>query len=198
MTARVEISFYLEQGFFEEARGAVESLEETFRGDPRITELRSLVEAYTAGEAFRSFSQTTGGRSGTSACESYSGLAHKRLTGEKRRAARRCRCLKDNLPSLPLIPGEEEPPSEPLTAQASRRYASLAISARDRVWDGTTGGASFLGSGASHLGRIEGTSSATGSADEGRSSVASDGSRPKPGWRMMRKPTSTWAWLSGR
>jgi tetratricopeptide (TPR) repeat protein len=47
--SRVEISFYLEQGFFEEARGAVESLEATFRGDPRITELRSLVEAYTAG-----------------------------------------------------------------------------------------------------------------------------------------------------
>ena len=47
--SRVEISFYLEQGFFEEARGAVESLEGTFRGDPRIAELRSLVEAYTAG-----------------------------------------------------------------------------------------------------------------------------------------------------
>ena len=47
--SRVEISFYLEQGFFEEARGAVESLEGTFRGDPRIAELRCLVEAYTAG-----------------------------------------------------------------------------------------------------------------------------------------------------
>jgi tetratricopeptide (TPR) repeat protein len=50
--SRIEISFYLEQGFFEEARGAVKLLEEAFRGDPRITELRSLVEAYTAGGAF--------------------------------------------------------------------------------------------------------------------------------------------------
>ena len=50
--SRIEISFYLENGFFEEARGAVESLEETLRGDPRITELRALVNAYTAGGKF--------------------------------------------------------------------------------------------------------------------------------------------------
>jgi tetratricopeptide (TPR) repeat protein len=49
---KVEISFYLEQGFFEEARGAVESLAETFRGDPRIAELRALVKAYTSGMPF--------------------------------------------------------------------------------------------------------------------------------------------------
>ena len=49
---KVEISFYLEQGFFEEARGAVESLGETFRGDPRIAELRALVNAYTSGMPF--------------------------------------------------------------------------------------------------------------------------------------------------
>ena len=49
---KIEISFYLEQGFFEEARGAVESLEEAFRGDPRIAELRALVKAYTSGMPF--------------------------------------------------------------------------------------------------------------------------------------------------
>ena len=49
---KIEISFYLEQGFFEEARGAVESLEGTFRGDPRIAELRALVKAYTSGMPF--------------------------------------------------------------------------------------------------------------------------------------------------
>jgi tetratricopeptide (TPR) repeat protein len=49
---KVEISFYLEQGFFEEARGAVESLEEAFRGDPRIAELRALVKAYMSGMPF--------------------------------------------------------------------------------------------------------------------------------------------------
>jgi tetratricopeptide (TPR) repeat protein len=50
--SRTEVSFYLEAGFFEEARGAVESLEGKFRGDPRVIELRSLVEAYTAGGPF--------------------------------------------------------------------------------------------------------------------------------------------------
>jgi tetratricopeptide (TPR) repeat protein len=55
--SRVEISFYLEHGFFEEARGAVEVLDGAFRGDPRIIELRSLVAAYTAGRPFEASSK---------------------------------------------------------------------------------------------------------------------------------------------
>jgi tetratricopeptide (TPR) repeat protein len=43
---RIEINFYLEQGLFEEARGAVAELERTLSGDPRIVQLRALVEAH--------------------------------------------------------------------------------------------------------------------------------------------------------
>jgi tetratricopeptide (TPR) repeat protein len=43
--ARVEIDFYLEQGFLEEARNAVRALEEKFPGDPFVAELRQRVEA---------------------------------------------------------------------------------------------------------------------------------------------------------
>jgi tetratricopeptide (TPR) repeat protein len=42
--ARVEVDFYLSQGFTEEARNAVQALEETFPGEPRVAELRALVE----------------------------------------------------------------------------------------------------------------------------------------------------------
>jgi tetratricopeptide (TPR) repeat protein len=45
--SRIEVNFYLEQGFVEEARRAVEDLERTLPGDPRIAELRALVEAET-------------------------------------------------------------------------------------------------------------------------------------------------------
>jgi tetratricopeptide (TPR) repeat protein len=44
--SRTEINFYLEQGLFEEARMAVGELEGTLPGDPRIAELRALVEAH--------------------------------------------------------------------------------------------------------------------------------------------------------
>ena len=43
--ARVEINFYLEQGFLDEAHNAVRALEEKFPGDPQVVELRRLVEA---------------------------------------------------------------------------------------------------------------------------------------------------------
>jgi tetratricopeptide (TPR) repeat protein len=45
--SRIEVNFYLENGFVEEARKAVEELERTVPGDPRIAELRALVEAHT-------------------------------------------------------------------------------------------------------------------------------------------------------
>jgi tetratricopeptide (TPR) repeat protein len=45
--SRIEVSFYLEHGFVEEARRAVEELERTLPSDPRIAELRALVEAHT-------------------------------------------------------------------------------------------------------------------------------------------------------
>ena len=42
--AREEIEFYLGQGFLDEARNALQSLEEKFPGDARVAELRNLVE----------------------------------------------------------------------------------------------------------------------------------------------------------
>jgi tetratricopeptide (TPR) repeat protein len=46
--SRIEINFYLKQGLFEEASGAVGELEGTLPGDPRIAELRALVEAHAS------------------------------------------------------------------------------------------------------------------------------------------------------
>ena len=43
--ARVEIDFYLGQGFLEEARSAIQALEEKFPGDSYVAELRQRVEA---------------------------------------------------------------------------------------------------------------------------------------------------------
>ena len=45
--SRIEVNFYLESGFLEEAIKAVEELERTLPGEPRIAELRALVEAHT-------------------------------------------------------------------------------------------------------------------------------------------------------
>jgi tetratricopeptide (TPR) repeat protein len=46
--SRIEINFYLEQDLFEEARGAVAELERALPEDPRIAELRALVEAHAS------------------------------------------------------------------------------------------------------------------------------------------------------
>jgi tetratricopeptide (TPR) repeat protein len=45
--SRIEVNFYLENGFLEEAIKAVEKLERTLPSEPRIAELRALVEAHT-------------------------------------------------------------------------------------------------------------------------------------------------------
>ncbi len=45
--SRVEIDFYLEQELFEEARKAVEALEQRYPGNPQLAELRQRVEART-------------------------------------------------------------------------------------------------------------------------------------------------------
>jgi tetratricopeptide (TPR) repeat protein len=42
----IEVNFFLENGFLEEAIKAVEELERTLPGEPRIAELRALVEAH--------------------------------------------------------------------------------------------------------------------------------------------------------
>jgi tetratricopeptide (TPR) repeat protein len=47
--SRVEVDFYLEQGFLEEARKAVAALEVKFPGDAQVAELRHIVEARAAG-----------------------------------------------------------------------------------------------------------------------------------------------------
>jgi tetratricopeptide (TPR) repeat protein len=49
--SRIEVNFYLEHGFLEEANGAVGELERMLPGDPRIAELRALVEAHTGAVA---------------------------------------------------------------------------------------------------------------------------------------------------
>jgi tetratricopeptide (TPR) repeat protein len=45
--SRIEVNFYLEHGFFEEARTVVGDLLRALPGDPRIAELHALVEAHT-------------------------------------------------------------------------------------------------------------------------------------------------------
>jgi tetratricopeptide (TPR) repeat protein len=49
--SRIEVKFYLENGFLEEAIKAVEELERTLPGESRIAELRALVEARTGPRA---------------------------------------------------------------------------------------------------------------------------------------------------
>jgi tetratricopeptide (TPR) repeat protein len=49
--AREEIDFYLSQSFYDEARNAVQVLEERFPGDPHVAELRQYVEAQAAAPA---------------------------------------------------------------------------------------------------------------------------------------------------
>jgi tetratricopeptide (TPR) repeat protein len=48
--SRIEVNFYLENGFLEQAIKAVEELERTLPGEPRIAELRALVETHTGVE----------------------------------------------------------------------------------------------------------------------------------------------------
>ena len=100
---KVEVSFYLEQGFFEEARGAVESLAATFRGDPRIAELRALVKAYTSGMPFepppsQPVAVAPSGQQAIDRREPASGPEVPKPEGQ---------------PAIDpsIIPGEEEPPS---------------------------------------------------------------------------------------
>ncbi len=45
--SRIEVNFYLEHGFLEEAKQAVEDLEKSLPGHPRVAQLRALVEAHT-------------------------------------------------------------------------------------------------------------------------------------------------------
>jgi tetratricopeptide (TPR) repeat protein len=52
--SRIEINFYLENRLLEEATKAVEDLESTLPGEPRIAELRALVEARTSAMAAES------------------------------------------------------------------------------------------------------------------------------------------------
>jgi tetratricopeptide (TPR) repeat protein len=49
--ARVEIDFYLDQGLLEEARSAIQALEEKFPGDAYVAELRQRVEAQAGAPA---------------------------------------------------------------------------------------------------------------------------------------------------
>jgi tetratricopeptide (TPR) repeat protein len=49
--SRIEVNFYLENGFLEEAIKAVKEWERTLPGEPRIAELRALVEAHTGPRA---------------------------------------------------------------------------------------------------------------------------------------------------
>lgn len=43
--ARVEVEFYLSQGFLDEARNAIQTLEDKFPGEPQLAELRQMVDA---------------------------------------------------------------------------------------------------------------------------------------------------------
>jgi len=49
--SRIEVSFYLENGFLEEAIKAVEELEKAYPGEPRIAEFRALVDTHAAAMA---------------------------------------------------------------------------------------------------------------------------------------------------
>src|SRR5579859_648730 len=49
--SKVEVDYYLDQGFFDEARNAVKALEEKFPGNPQVAELRARVEKRLAPKA---------------------------------------------------------------------------------------------------------------------------------------------------
>jgi tetratricopeptide (TPR) repeat protein len=49
--SRIEINFYLENGFVDEAKEILEELSRKLRGDPRIEDLRALIEAHTGRSA---------------------------------------------------------------------------------------------------------------------------------------------------
>jgi len=57
--SRIEVNFYLENGFLAEAMKAVQELERTHPGEPRITELRALVEAHKGNPKAAPHSVTT-------------------------------------------------------------------------------------------------------------------------------------------
>jgi tetratricopeptide (TPR) repeat protein len=171
---KIEISFYLEQGFFEEARGAVESLEETFRGDPRIAELRALVKAYTSGMPFEpppkppAVAQERApvrvdppGQQAVDRRESATGPEVPKPEGQPAIA-----------PSI--FPGEEEPPP-----------GAGVDTSTHLVGDFSEGIESGMGRPGAH--RISGESKelalqpAQAEAEGQRPRVASDASSPKPG-----------------
>ncbi len=49
--ARMEVEFYLSQGFLDEASNAIQTLESKFPGEPQLAELRRMVEAQTGAPA---------------------------------------------------------------------------------------------------------------------------------------------------
>ncbi len=171
---KIEISFYLEQGFFEEARGAVESLAEKFRGDPRIAELRALVKAYTSGMPFEPPPKPPSDAQEPAPArvappvppavdwrESASGPEVQKPQGQPAIASS-------------IIPGEEGPPSDYLVGDFS---------------EGIESGTGRPGAPPSSVPapRISGESKELASqptlaeAEGQRPRVASDGSSPKPG-----------------
>jgi tetratricopeptide (TPR) repeat protein len=106
--SRTEINFYLEHGFFEEAHAAVRELERTLPGDPRIAELRVLVDAPTGAPAI--------------------------IAGEKQTAdALETAFVKDIAPPVPLsaptagpgLAGEEATPAEPALGVSVETSADL-------------------------------------------------------------------------
>ena len=106
--SRVEINFYLEHGFFEEANTAVRELEKTLPGDPRIAELRALV--------------------GTPAGAPTTEAAEKRAAEAMETAS-----VKDIAPPVPLsaptagpgLAGEEETPTQPALGVSVETSADL-------------------------------------------------------------------------
>lgn len=61
--SRVEVEFYLDQGFVDEARKTVGGLEETYPGNPQVAELRRLIEERgKAGAAVEEPQQVGGGQ----------------------------------------------------------------------------------------------------------------------------------------
>jgi len=182
---KVEISFYLEQGFFEEARGAVESLEETFRGDLRIAELRALVMAYTSGMPFEPPPKPLAAAQERAPVRVVP--PGQQAVGRRKPASGPEVPKPEGQPAIApsIIPGEEEPPSEPLLG------AGVETSTHP-VGDFSEGIESGMGRPEAPLSsapapRISGESKelapqpAQAEAEGQPPRVASDGSRPKPG-----------------
>jgi tetratricopeptide (TPR) repeat protein len=124
--SRIEINFYLENGFLEEAIKAVEELERTQPGEARIAELRALVEAHTGATAAEAPEQqpaeSLGPTFGAAVAPPAEGPVEQ-LTPASSSAAPQAEAQPAAMPPSP--PSEEEIPTLPPLSASAEATANL-------------------------------------------------------------------------